>query len=1202
MQNSPQRRTISRSTLVKHIQTILRDGRPRTGQQIATALRQYDIRVAPALVVKVLTEADGTLFVYDSRAFTYTLAQPAATEMDSRPDQTTAPVAQVVPQFTLRQRVRLVADPSRRGRIVDGPRQYGERFEYCVIVGDDEGWFAEADLEPVPLDGLPRWQTRDEFLRDLLLAKVRGQLTDSLYAYQASRTQFVPYQFRPALKFLRNPDQRILIADEVGLGKTIEAAIIYLELKARLNINRVLVLCPSRLKAKWQDELRNRFEEEFVELDAPKLRTFLDDTRRMGSRIPFKAIASFEMMRSAAFIEAWTEHYIPLDLLIVDEAHYMRNQDTRTYQLGTALTDSADAVVFLTATPLHLGNRDLYNLLHLLAPGEYNDPSLFEAQVAPNSAIIRASQYVAANNPRQAEQTLRQVEQTVLRDRFLKNPYYHDVLDRLREGVGTDRERILLQRELLELNTLSNLFTRTRKREVTNAAVRAAYTIRVELTPVERRFYEAVLEDVRQELTGRRGAQSFATIMKERQAASCLAAMREAVEETERRRSPTYLQVERSAFELLDDTEQQLHTPSHVHMLARQSSGVDSKFALFEQTLRDALTATPDSKVLVFSFFRRTLAYLQRCLRSQGYVVDVLNGDVPVPDRKQIIERFRADPSIRVLLSSEVGAEGLDFQFCDILVNYDLPWNPMQVEQRIGRLDRFGQQAEKIRIYNFYIAETIETRIFQRLYDRIGIFERSIGDLEAILGEEIKQLSEAVLRPSLTPQEQEQLAEDAARRILRHQIEADELEHQKDQLLGQEAIFNQQIHETVTSGRVIAADEVRALISTFLAESFPRAQFMPDGDEACWSLRLTPDLTALLEQLLLRENREQTLYLRFTEAMRGNGVVVLTFESDLARKRPLLEFVTMRHPLARVAVEYWQHKAAGGVPATSVVIHGPPTEVGDGYFFIYQLTLNGAQPQYTLQPMIALDDGRLALETAETLLSALQHAQEADVSGATAELFSAAQQRTDREMAQQRDARKQEAVRRNQALVAAQKASIRTSFEAKIDRAREQSHLAQDARIERMKLSQIRNLQANMESKLAALEQKMKVSVSYTLIAGGRVRILPRVETRAATPAPAILAMPQPSLTSIPKPPVLTVPVQQRPPVVSDDGAPVFPRERPPRSYRPPAPREPQMRTSVEERPERSEAEQVAAEHAPSPNDSLVSKARRWLSDLLGKR
>ncbi len=964
-------------------------------------------------------------------------------------------------------------------------------------MGDHEGWYAEGDLEAVPLDGLPRWQKRDEFLRDLLLAKLRGQLTDSLYSYRASRTQFVPYQFRPALKFLRNPEQRILIADEVGLGKTIEAAIIYLELKARLNISRVLVLCPSRLKAKWRDELRNRFEEEFVELDSQGLRTLLEDSRRLNGRSRFKAIAAFETMRSKEFIDAWSANQIPLDLLIVDEAHYLRNQDTRTFALGTALTDSADAVIFLTATPLHLRNRDLFSLLHLLAPGEYSDPDLFEAQIEPNAAVIRAARHLAAGNATEAERALRQVEGSMLRDRFLQNPYYHDVLQRLRDGVATDRERIVLQRELYELNTLSTIFTRTRKREVAHAAIRSAHTICVDLTPAERRFYDAVLANVQQELSLRSGAQSFASVMKERQAASCLAAMREAILEGEQKHATVRLQVDRSAFDFLNgpsavgDDDLQIVTPADLQRYALQLDEHDAKFAMFEQVLRQALAETPNSKVLVFSFFRRTLAYLQRRLQSQGFAVESLNGEVPVADRKRIIDRFRNDSSIRIMLSSEVGAEGLDFQFCDILVNYDLPWNPMQVEQRIGRLDRFGQTHEKIRIFNFYIADTIETRIFQRLYDRIGIFERSIGDLEAILGEQIKQLSEAALRPNLTPAEQERLAEQAAERILRHQIEEEDLERQKDELLGQEAIFNQQIQETIGSGRVISADEVCALVSTFLADRFPQVKFVRDEEEPCYTLRITPELVAYLEQHILGEPRGDLHSKRFFEALQSHQTIPLTFDSELARKRPLLEFVTIRHPLAQVAARHWQQKTQGGVPAMQLQIEGPVSEAGDGHFFIYQLSITGARPQYTLHPVIVLDDGRSTTLSADTLLSQLQHSRDGRGISYSEDGFIAAQQQADREMARQRDQLKAETLRRNTALIAAQKASIQTSFAAKIRRAEEQGRSATDERIRRMRQAQTRNLEATLSAKLAALDQKGNVSVSYTLIAGGRVRIIP---------------------------------------------------------------------------------------------------------------
>ncbi|MER3438858.1 MAG: hypothetical protein C4346_15420, partial [Chloroflexota bacterium] len=314
-------------------------------------------------------------------------------------DQTVAEHAQ---RFRLGDKVRLRADPRRRGVITGGPREHGHDIEYEVTLGDTEEWFAADLLEMLPPSDRPRWVRQDDLLMAVTLAKLRHPLTDALYSYRASRTDFQAYQFRPAIKFLHNPNQRLLIADEVGLGKTIEAAIIYVELKARTDIRRVLVLCPSRLTGKWRDELRNRFDEEFRILDRSGVQHLLADIERLGDAVSFKAIAPFETLRSPAFVERLLEARIPLDLLIVDEAHYLRNEETKTYKVGEILISTADAVIFLTATPLHLKNRDLFNLINLLSPEDFPDARLFEEQMQPNNAIYRATRHVQAGELREA--------------------------------------------------------------------------------------------------------------------------------------------------------------------------------------------------------------------------------------------------------------------------------------------------------------------------------------------------------------------------------------------------------------------------------------------------------------------------------------------------------------------------------------------------------------------------------------------------------------------------------------------------------------------------------------------------------------------------------------------------------------------------------------------------------------------------------
>lgn len=989
------------------------------------------------------------------------------------------------------------------------PRQVDGAWECRVAFSDGARWISEQYLELV-VEQL-NWTTRDGLLRGILLAKLRNPLTDSLYAFRASRTEFEPYQFRPALRFLRGERRGLLIADEVGLGKTIEAAIIYLELRARLDISRVLVLCPSRLTAKWHKELRDRFEESFDVLDASGARRLLNEFERVGPSLPIRAIASYELLRRPEFTERLLDLKVPLDLLIVDEAHYMRNAGAATYRLGATLVDTADVSLFLTATPLHLRNQDLFNLLNLLAPEEFTDLSLFEDHVRPNEFINRASQYVA-DPKRQLHEVLhelRRVEGVGRAGQFLGNPYYTELVQQLESSAGEDiSQRVSIQRKLMDLNTLSAVVTRTRKREVqNNAAFRQVFTVRVQLTDAERGFYDRVLGITRAELQlqhQRRAAHAsnhgatpgFGAVMRERQAASCLAALREVYEESARQRQAAAIGVERSAFDVhAPETSvpvQEAATPDLLE-LSRRIGATDSKFLTFEETLRGALAESKDSKALVFSFFRRTLEYLRRELHDRGYAVEVIHGDVPIAVRQQIMDDFRNTDKFKVLLSSEVGAEGLDFEFCDVLVNYDLPWNPMQVEQRIGRLDRFNQKHDKIRIFNFYLEDTIETRMFQRLYDRIGLFERSIGDLEAILGEEITELSSRVLQGALSPEQEERLAIEAATRIVRRQQEQDELEAEKDALLGQGAILDQQVKDTVSSGRVISPSEVRALVATFLAEQFPRSTLVGDELEDCWTLTMDPQLIDFLQRFIARKHLDHRVSAGFREVLGRPRRFALTFNGDIARQRRLLEFVTVRHPLGEAAREYWESRSNGGTPACSIVLPGPQEEVGEGYFFVHVQEVSGVVPRVSLEPVVVLDDGRLATTSAARLLAALQErpsAAEPRNFAGSSERLSAADRIASAAIARNREVLADEVRRTNAAILARREAALEASFSAKLLRAEALLGTATDDRIRRMRAAQVHNLRARREDKLEELRRRREVTVSSELVAAGRVRIV----------------------------------------------------------------------------------------------------------------
>ena len=290
--------------------------------------------------------------------------------------------------------------------------------------------------------------------------------------------------------------------------------------------------------------------------------------------------------------------------------------------------------------------------------------------------------------------------------------------------------------------------SRTRKAEVLqNRTVRSALTVRFQLSSVERDFYDSVAElcqVVRPDLSG--WGRAMAALQAFRATASCIPAAAKRFREK--------LEQGRAIIEgLADEFDEDQENGSRIaDLLGERSRRIqerldevtsaidrlteedtkyeDLKRSLFDIWKEDDSTGSAPRKVVLFAFFKPTLGHLRERLREDGITCQLISGDVAIPEREDRIDEFANDPEIRVLLSSEVGSEGLDLQFASVVVNYDLPWNPMVVEQRIGRIDRIGQAAPRIVILNMVAADTIEDRILGRLYERIGIFKESIGEID----------------------------------------------------------------------------------------------------------------------------------------------------------------------------------------------------------------------------------------------------------------------------------------------------------------------------------------------------------------------------------------------------------------------------------------------------------------------------------------
>lgn len=1001
------------------------------------------------------------------------------------------------PLFNVTEMVRLRTNLAQRGPILESEYQQSG-FQYRVFFPNNPGWYPETSL--LPIDDTPRAIDGNKFLRDLALVKLQSNLSDTLYSYRASRTNVEPYQFKPAIKFFESPNHRLFIADEVGLGKTIEAGIIYLELKARNDdLKRVLVVCPSGLRYKWKDEMFRRFGEEFTVIEnTSQLRERLNSYKEFGDAVRFKAIVSMETIRRKQINDLIDEVGLTLDLVIIDEAHHMRNSDTLTHMVGRTLSSASDSLLMLSATPIQLRSEDMFNQFRILNEGDFEDFQVFEQLREPNIHINRASQALSTDQSSYAPalEELRKVEKTVQKERYVKNPFYLNICERLANPTAPGHKELVgLRRDLQQINTFAPVFNRTTKRDVASGVMRVAHVINVDLSDEEKSFYDAVMEYSLQQ------SGILASIQRERQVASCMSAAREyfadlvedpAVDIYAESSDPDIVreedEVEGSFQESVDG----------LKGTGNQIGNTDSKLAKFLEAMKELRKESPDSKVLVFATFRRTIDYLRRSLNAPSSTfagaVHMIHGGVPQQERLQIIDRFKASNGFGILLLSEVGSEGMDFQFCDTVFNYDLPWNPMRVEQRIGRVDRYGQKSERIRVYSLVLNDTIEKRILERLYDRINVFEESIGDLEVILGNAIYELQREVFQAKLTPAEQERRTEVMLSSIEFKRKQAEEFSEEQDRFMGQDIIFQQQFEEMRTGGRFISEAEVKALVEEFLNEACPDSSLMPNPRNThLFSLRGRQDLRSKIRGGNLSVTFPPSIMAPLNERLQNPRGFPVTFDGEAALGNPLLELLNLQNPIVVAARDHFASQSVLDIQpivrlGSAIVTSDDPQSVGEYAFFIYWVRGSGAERLSSLIPIvIRLDTEQRAEHIEGSLLASLQQAEYQSAIPVDYDWEELA--RISRGyFTEYSDNLRSESETRNNALIDTRIANLSQTSSAKVNRWRQLLAEASDANIQRMRRSQISNEGARLLARINEEEAKRGVDLGGNLVLAGYIR------------------------------------------------------------------------------------------------------------------
>ena len=755
--------------------------------------------------------------------------------------------------------------------------------------------------------------TVDQILHTTAAAKLLDALEDNLLlAPIQSSVVPLPHQLYALNRAISRDRIRYLLADEVGLGKTIEAGLVLRELKLRGRAKRILVVAPKGLVRQWQAEMRLHFGEKFQFIDPSELAAFrqwrsggVGDEENLW-RMHDQVICSLDSVKPLEGRRGWSleqlsnynrERFEDLisaswDLVIIDEAHRMggSTEQVARYKLGAALAEASPYILLLSATP-HQGKTDQFmRLMQLLDREAFPDESSVNRdRVRPY--VIRTEKRASINSEGQPlfKPRVTKMQAVAWKARHAsQEKLYESVTDYVRHGYN--QALVAKQRHIGFLMILMQRLVTS-----STAAIRTTLERRLALLDVpqpQASLFENTERDEWADLDGQ---------------------------------SQVDLAVQSSGWELEKSEVETLLT------LARETegAGTDAKAeALLELIYKlQQEESDPELKVLIFTEFVPTQAMLANYLESRGFSVATLNGSMDLEARSLAQQVFSKD--VRVLVSTDAGGEGLNLQFCHVVVNFDMPWNPMRIEQRIGRVDRIGQH-HVVRAINFVLEDTVEHRVRQVLEEKLAVIAHEFG---------VDKASDVM-----------------------DSVEADPL---FDELfvhgLQNPDAIEQECDAVVSHLRSTLAESKKS------SELLSEAHELDPGDTRKWR-----DHPA---QFWLERAITSGLAARGGSATKvGNGWSVkwadgsqstqACFDARTADENPALEWVTLEDPRARAIISELPRFVAGQ-PLPVICVTGLPDSVR-GVWSLWEITLvaEGFSRKRFL-PVFVTEDGRTFVPTAK---------------------------------------------------------------------------------------------------------------------------------------------------------------------------------------------------------------------------------------------
>lgn len=748
-----------------------------------------------------------------------------------------------------------------------------------------------------PFDKLVSGEVDSEWRFDLLTRATELSLAfeyDHLLSLSNSRINLEPYQVEAVHEVVNAPKQRYLIADDVGLGKTIETGMILKELDARDRADRVLIVSPAPLTFQWRREMKEKFDQQFWVYDSTEVQNIDDNIGRHKSPWEYndRVITSIDYIKQEHVRNELRD--VEWDVIVVDEAHKLSktsDNTTQRYKVGKILSEQCESMLLLSATP-HNGDRErFWRLIQLLDKYMFADPADINSERLQDVMVRRGKEKILDADG----------------DRVFK-PRKIDTL----KVEFTEEEQELYDAVTNYVKTEFNMAKNQKNRAVGFAMIilqkRMVSSVAAIYESLKRRLQALKTE---QDLIENGDAEKYEQVMEDPESLDA-----HDFEDLEERLETAYLKDPELLAEEIETLESLVEKAEEV-----VNSETDSKGKRLKNMVDKILDEDEDERVLIFTEYRDTLEYLRDTVlkeyTDQGIVTEI-HGDVSMEVRENREQLFRKGEK-QIMLATDAAGEGINLQFCHLMFNYDLPWNPNRIDQRIGRLHRYGQD-RVVQIWHLLIDGTREGEIFERLQSKVTTIEEDLGQMSDVLGSLLENVNlEDLIMQAVTEEESIDEAETELDRAIE---ERKEMMDQTEELLMSLREFDiEESLDVIEKSQEItfSNDDIERFVRLF----FDHFDGRIENTRYKKQYRLFPPTEVVSDDVPKKVERA-------------------TFDKEIAKNVDPEEcdFIAFGHPLLDNIVEFCKGRDHGiGGGASVKPLEHPNTSADYGVLFNWKITL-----------------------------------------------------------------------------------------------------------------------------------------------------------------------------------------------------------------------------------------------------------------------